>query len=307
MATASPVPNVLVPSGIAGRRAPRPISSRGPIVQALVRTLSNPMGALGAGLVAMLIFGALFAPLVSPFDPTEQHPGSELLPPGSQFLLGTDNLGRDLLSRIIFGSRASLFIGIVAVSLGAGVGIATGLAAGYLRGWVDAVIMRIYDALLSFPAILLGIGIVTVLGSGPLSVSLALAFATLPTFARLMRARVLAERQREYILAARCIGARDGRIMWQHVLPNAVAPLLIQISLTMGFAVLAESALSFLGLGTQPPNPSWGAMLNESRAYLRTAPGFGIFPGLALALLLLGLNFLSDALRDALDPRRTNA
>jgi peptide/nickel transport system permease protein len=265
------------------------------------------MGLLCAGLVAMLVFGALAAPLVSPFDPTEQHPGSELLGPGGQFLLGTDNLGRDLLSRIIFGSRASLFIGIVAVSLGAGAGIATGLAAGYLRGWVDAIIMRIYDALLSFPAILLGIGIVTVLGTGPVSVSLALAFATLPTFARLMRARVLTERQREYILAARCIGARDGRIMWRHVLPNAVAPLLIQVSLAMGFAVLAESALSFLGLGTQPPNPSWGAMLNESRAYLRTAPGFGIFPGLALALLLLGLNFLSDALRDALDPRRTNA
>src|SRR5207302_660804 len=200
-----------------------------------------------------------------------------------------------------------LFIGIVAVALGAGFGIATGLAAGYLRGFVDAVIMRIYDALLSFPAILLGIGIVSVLGTGPLSVALALAFATLPNFARLMRARVLTEREREYILAARCIGARDRRIMWRHVLPIAVAPLLIQISLAMGFAVLAESALSFLGLGTHPPNPSWGAMLNESRAYLRTAPGFGIFPGAALATLLLGLNFLADALRDALDPRRTNA
>jgi peptide/nickel transport system permease protein len=167
--------------------------------------------------------------------------------------------------------------------------------------------MRLYDALLSFPAILLGIGVVSVLGSGALSVGFALAFATIPTFARLMRSRVLSERERDYVLAARCIGAGAGRIMQQHVLPNAVAPLLIQISLSMGFAVLAESALTFLGLGTQPPMPSWGGMLNDSRAYLRTAPGFGIFPGLALALLLLGLNFLSDALRDALDPRRTNA
>ena len=264
------------------------------------------MGLFGAVVVSLLVIGAIAAPLISPFDPIEQHPGSELLPPGGRFLLGTDNLGRDLFSRIIFGSRSSLLVGIVAVGLGAGIGIATGLAAGYLGGWVDAVIMRFYDALLSFPAILLGIGVVSVLGSGPLSVGYALAFATVPTFARLMRSRVLSERERDYVLAARCIGARDGRIMRRHVLPNAVAPLLIQISLSMGIAVLAESALTFLGLGTQPPMPSWGGMLNDSRAYLRTAPGFGIFPGLALALLLLGLNFLSDALRDALDPRRTN-
>jgi peptide/nickel transport system permease protein len=167
--------------------------------------------------------------------------------------------------------------------------------------------MRFYDALLSFPAILLGIAVVSVLGTGMLSVAYALAIASLPTFARLMRSRVLAERERDYVLAARCCGAPDQRIMWLHVLPNAVAPLLIQISLAMGFSVLAESALSFLGLGTQPPDPSWGSMLNESRAYLRTSPGFGIFPGMALATLLLGLNFLADALRDALDPRRTNA
>jgi peptide/nickel transport system permease protein len=265
------------------------------------------MGLFGAIVVLLLVIGAIAAPLISPFDPIEQHPGSELLPPGGRVLLGTDNLGRDLLSRIIFGSRSSLLVGVVAVGLGAGIGIATGLAAGYMGGWPDALIMRFYDALLSFPAILLGIGIVSVLGSGPLSVGYALAIATIPTFARLMRARVLTEREREYVLAARCIGARAGRIMQLHVLPNAVAPLLIQISLSMGFAVLAESALTFLGMGTQPPNPSWGGMLNDSRAYLRTAPGFGIFPGAALALLLLGLNFLSDALRDALDPRRTNA
>jgi peptide/nickel transport system permease protein len=281
-------------------------STRAPLVQALVRTVRNPMGLFGIVVLTVLVLAAILAPLISPFDPIEQHPGSELLGPGGQFLLGTDNLGRDLLSRIIYGSRASMLIGVVAVALGAGLGLATGLAAGYLGGVIDATIMRFYDALLSFPAILLGIGVVSVLGTGPLSVAYALAFATLPNFARLMRARVLTEREREYVVAARCIGARSGRIMWRHVLPNAVAPLLIQISLSMGFAVLAESALSFLGLGTQPPLPSWGGMLNESRAYLRTAPGFGIFPGMALALLLMGLNFLSDALRDALDPRRTN-
>ena len=280
--------------------------SRNSLVQALIRTVHNPMGLFGTVVLAVLVVCALGAPFLSPYNPLEQHPGSELLPPNGQFLLGTDNLGRDILSRIIFGSRASLLVGVVAVGLGATIGIASGLSAGYFGGVVDTVIMRFYDALLSFPAILLGIAVVSVLGTGMLSVAYALAIASLPGFARLMRSRVLAERERDYVLAARACGAADQRIMWLHVLPNAIAPLLIQISLAMGFSVLAESALSFLGLGTQPPDPSWGAMLNESRAYLRTVPTFGIFPGLALALLLLGLNFLSDALRDALDPRRIN-
>jgi len=304
MATAAP--SLATPTVLRRGRA-RSLRVRSPFVQALVRTVSNPMGLLGALIVLILALAAIFAPFISPYDPVQQHPGLELQAPGGGFLLGTDHLGRDLLSRIIFGSRASLLVGVVAVGLGAGFGIASGLAAGYLGGWVDATLMRFFDALLSFPAILLGIGVVSVLGAGPFSVAYALAFATVPTFARLMRARVLTEREREYVVAARCIGARAGRIMWLHVLPNAVAPLLIQISLSMGFAVLAESALTFLGLGTQPPMPSWGGMLNESRAYLRTAPWFGIFPGVALALLLLGLNLLTDALRDALDPRRINA
>jgi peptide/nickel transport system permease protein len=306
MATAAP--RVLLPGGLRTSRLGRSSGgSRGPLYQALARTLRNPMGMFGAAVVVLLAFAALTAPWIAPYNPIEQHAGSELMPPGGAFPLGTDNLGRDLLSRIIFGSRNSLLIGVVAVGLGAGFGLATGLAAGYLGGAVDAVIMRIYDALLSFPAILLGIGLVSVIGTGPFSVAYALAVATVPTFARLMRARVLTEREREYVTAARCIGARSGRIMWQHVLPNAVAPLIIQVSLSMGFAILAESALTFLGLGTQPPQPSWGGMLNESRAYLRTSPSFGIFPGVALATLLLGLNCLTDALRDALDPRRTNA
>jgi peptide/nickel transport system permease protein len=288
-------------------RSARTVRAGNPTVQALQRTIRNPIGLFGMTVLVVLIVCALGAPVLSPYDPLQQHSGAELRPPGGQYLLGTDNLGRDLLSRIIFGSRASLLVGVVAVALGAGVGIATGLAAGYFGGIVDTLIMRFYDALLSFPAILLGIAVVSVLGTGMLSVAYALAIASLPTFARLMRSRVLAERERDYVLAARCCGAPDQRIMWLHVLPNAVAPLLIQISLAMGFSVLAESALSFLGLGTQPPDPSWGSMLNESRAYLRTSPGFGIFPGMALATLLLGLNFLADALRDALDPRRTNA
>jgi peptide/nickel transport system permease protein len=288
-------------------RAARPVGGRSPLVQALARTVRNPSGKIGLTVLGLLVFCALAAPLISPYNPLEQHVGAELRPPGLEYPLGTDNLGRDILSRIIYGSRASLLVGVVAVALGAGIGIATGLAAGYFGGWVDTLIMRFYDALLSFPAILLGIAVVSVIGTGMLPVAYALAIASLPAFARLMRSRVLAERERDYVLAAQCCGATDQRIMWLHVLPNAVAPLLIQISLAMGFSVLAESALSFLGLGTQPPDPSWGSMLNESRAYLRTVPTFGIFPGVALAILLLGLNFLADALRDALDPRRTNA
>jgi peptide/nickel transport system permease protein len=303
MATAAPS---LATPVVRSRRATRSVSARSPLVQALVRTLQNPMGLIGALIVLILIVAAITALFISPYDPIEQHPGLELQPPSAQFWMGTDRLGRDLLSRIIWGSRSSLFIGVIAVGLGAFIGIASGLAAGYMGGWVDGVLMRTFDALLSFPAILLGIGVVSVLGSGALSVALALAVATVPTFARLMRARVLTEREREYVVAAQCLGARSGRIMSRHVLPNAMAPLIIQISLSMGFAVLAESGLTFLGLGTQPPTPSWGGMLNESRAYLRTAPWFGIFPGLALAMLLLGLNLLTDALRDALDPRRTN-
>jgi peptide/nickel transport system permease protein len=307
MATSPPSGAAVSVAAPQSARAARPVGARSPLVQALARTVRNPFGVFGLSVLGLLVFCALAAPVISPYDPLEQHVGAELRPPGLEYLLGTDNLGRDLLSRIIYGSRASLLVGVVAVALGAGIGIATGLAAGYFGGIVDTVIMRFYDALLSFPAILLGIAVVSVIGTGMLPVAYALAIASLPTFARLMRSRVLAERERDYVLAAQCCGASDQRIMWLHVLPNAVAPLLIQISLAMGFSVLAESALSFLGLGTQPPDPSWGSMLNESRAYLRTVPTFGIFPGVALAILLLGLNFLADALRDALDPRRTNA
>ncbi|MFN8525835.1 MAG: ABC transporter permease [Chloroflexota bacterium] len=299
----APIPRS-VEQSTAGSRLAAP---RSPLAQALRRTVRNPAGVFGLTLLSLLVFCALAAPIVSPHDPLLQHPGDELKGPGGAYPLGTDHLGRDLLSRIIYGSRSSLLVGVVAVALGANVGILTGLLAGYFGGLVDTLIMRFYDALLSFPAVLLGIAIVSVLGTGMLNVAYALAIASLPAFARLMRSQVLAQRERDYVLAARCSGASDRRIMWLHVLPNAVAPLLIQIALAMGFSVLVESALSFLGLGTQPPNPSWGAMLNESRAYLRTSPAFGIFPGIALAVLLLGLNFLADALRDALDPRRTNA
>jgi peptide/nickel transport system permease protein len=293
--------------GASRRRVRSHWRSRNPYAQALQRTLRNPMGMFGGTVLLVLVMTALLANVVSPYDPIAQYPGRELQPPGVQHWLGTDHLGRDVLSRVIFGSRNSLLVGVLAVMIGAGAGIFSGLLAGFLGGWVDRVIMRWYDAQMAFPGILLGIAVVTVLGTGMFSVAYALAFGSMPVFARLTRSTVLTERNRDYVLAARCLGGRDIRIMFLHVLPNAIPPLIVALSLSMGFAVLAESSLSFLGLGTQPPDPSWGAMLSDSRAYLQKAAWLAIFPGIALALLLLSLNYLADALREALDPRRINA
>ena len=274
--------------------------------QTFVRVVRNPMGMFGLIVLAVLVICAIGAPVISPFDPTEQHRGSELLPPGLPFVLGTDRLGRDELSRLIWGARNSLTVALLAVLLGAAIGVSTGLLAGYSGGWVDATIMRLYDALLAFPGILLAILIISVLGAGQATVAYALALGSIPGYARLMRSRVFQEREKDYVLAAQTVGATARRVMFVHVLPNAVAPLVYVMALTMGFAVLAESSLSFLGLGTQPPIPSWGAMLTEARPNLRDAPLNSIFPGTCIALLLLSLNFLADALRNALDPRRKN-
>ena len=269
----------------------------------LARTLANPMGLLGLAVLAVLAVAAAAAPLLAPFSPAAQHPGAELRPPGPPYWLGTDEFGRDILSRVVFGSRISLTVGIVAVALGAGAGVPLGMAAAYYGGWADSIIMRSSDALLALPGILLAIAVLAILGSGTAQTACALAIVSVPEFARLMRAVVLVEREREYVHAAVSLGSGDLRLVFRHLLPNSLSPILVQLSLAMSFAVLAEAALSFLGMGTGPPTPSWGGMLQESREYLRQAPWFGVFPGLALALLLLGLNYLSDALRDALDPR----
>ncbi len=277
--------------------------SPNPLVQALSQLVRHPMGAFGLGILVFLTLISILAPLIAPFDPAAQHPSATLLPPKPPYLLGTDEFGRDLLSRIIYGGRISLLVGFVAVALGAGVGVPLGLVAGYFGGRLDNVIMRSCDSLLALPGILLAIAILAVLGTGTLQTALALGIVSVPEFARLMRATVLQEREREYVLAARSVGTDDLHLMLRHVLPNAFGPILVQLSLAMSFAVLAEASLSFLGLGTGPPTPSWGGMLQESREYLRRDPWFGIFPGLALAILLLGLNYLSEALRDLLDPR----
>ena len=276
------------------------------VTEAAIRVLRSPNGALGLFVIGLLVLVAIAAQVLAPYDPIAQHPGRELAPPGGAFPLGTDELGRDLLSRIIYGTRLAFVVSLIAVGVGTAVGVATGLVAGYFGGIVDTMFMRLYDVILTFPGILVGIAVVTVLGPGSINVAWALAVGLAPGAARLIRSCVLTEREREYVVAARSCGARDRRIMWLHILPNSIAPLLVTTFLAFGYAVLAEAGLSFLGLGTQPPQPSWGGMLNTSRAYLRDAPWYGIWPGVSLALLIYGLNSLSDALRDALDPRRSN-
>jgi peptide/nickel transport system permease protein len=276
------------------------------MLQALRRTLRHPMGMFGLTVVCLFVVIAIAAPLIAPYNPSQRFNGFELKPPSLQFLLGTDQLGRDLLSRIIYGTRASLTVGVLAVTIGATVGVLTGLLAGYVGGWPDAAIMRAYDALLAFPGVLLAIAIVAVTGPGIVNVAIAIGIAQMPADARLTRSIVLSQRERDYVLAARSLGATRNRIMGVHVLPNTIPPLLVQLSLAMGVAVLAEAALSFLGLGTQPPTPSWGGMLSDSRPFLRVAPWYGVWPGVALALLLVALNCLADALRHAFDPRRVN-
>jgi len=299
------VPPVALPN--TGRHRPTGgwLRQQPPMVQALASVARSRTGLLG--LVTVLVFIALaaLAPFIAPYSPYELHPLHVLEPPNAEFWLGTDELGRDLLSRVLYGARVSLVVGFLAVAIGAGFGVSSGLVSGYAGGWLDSVIMRLCDVLLAFPGIILGIAVISILGPSSVNVAYALALGGLPFFARLIRSGVLSEREREYVYAARSSGAVDGRIMFRHVLPNTLPPLLVQLSLAMGFAILAEASLSFLGLGTQPPDPSWGSMLNDSRSYLREAPFYGLWPGLALTILLVALNFFSDALRDALDPRRT--
>ncbi|HEY3063728.1 MAG TPA: ABC transporter permease [Chloroflexota bacterium] len=287
--------------------APTVKESPHPVTAAFKRTWRNPLGFFGLAILGLLVFAALTAPFISPYDPIVQHQGKELRGPTAEFWLGTDELGRDLLSRVIWGTRPSLIVAIMVIFIGGGIGICAGLAAGYLGGWVDALLMRVFDALFAFPPILLGFVVIAALGPGTTQVAYAIAIAVVPSLGRVARSLVLKERYRDYVLAARCIGARVGRVMFLHVLPNAISPMIVNIALIMGFSVLAEASLAFLGLGTQPPTPSWGAMLNASRAYLRVDPWMAICPGIVLALLLLGLNYLADALREAFDPRRVNA
>ncbi len=270
-------------------------------VHALLRHRSGMVG-----LIIILVMGliALFAPILAPYGPLEMHAEDRFHPPSATYPFGTDEFGRDILSRVLVGSRVAFTVGMISVGVAALVGVTVGLIAGYAQGKFDSVIMRIFDALLAFPAILLAIVILAVLGPGSLNAILAIAIVTTPAFARLTRANVLVEKNKDYVEAARAIGAKPDRIIFRNIFPNTVSTILVLITVSLAAAVLLESALSFLGLGTPLPAPSWGSMLSIGRGYLSIAPWYSIFPGLAITLLVMGFYLLGDGLRDALDPRR---
>jgi peptide/nickel transport system permease protein len=263
----------------------------------------SPLTVAGLVLVAVLAFTALFAPLLAPADPLKQTLSNRLKPPSAEHWMGTDQLGRDILSRMIYGARISLLIGLVVVGLAAGVGIFVGLVAGYVGGWLDEGLMRITDVFFAFPALILAMAISGALGPSLTNAMIAIAIVSWPVYARLVRGQVLTLRQLEYVDASRSLGASPGRIMWQHILPNSLSPLLVQASFDMGAAILAAAGLSFIGFGTQPPTPEWGIMVSDGRNYIATHSWLSLYPGLAILLTVAAFNLIGDGLRDALDPR----
>ncbi len=264
----------------------------------------NRLAVAGAVIIALLAVVALFAPLIAPFGINEIDVANRLQPPSFDHFFGTDELGRDVFSRVVVASRVSLQVGFVSVGIAVAVGVPIGLLAGYYGGTVDAGLMRAMDILFSFPAILLAIAILAVLGPGITSAMIAIGIVYTPIFARITRGSVLGVKQQVFIRAARSLGAKDSRILRTHVLPNVIAPITVQTSLSLAFAILSEAALSFLGLGVQPPDPAWGRMLAEGRGFFADAPWMAIFPGLAILLTVLAFNFVGDGLRDALDPQQ---
>jgi len=295
-------------SGIADRvpalsRPPAVHRARGRRWAVLRQAARTRLGPLGVVVMLVALAVAFLAPVISPYDPLKQDLGNTLARPDRAHLMGTDNVGRDVLSRMIWGTRVSLLAGFGSVALAMATGGLLGLLAGYAGGRTDGLVMRLMDAVLSFPPLVLALALGAVLGAGLTGVVIALGVVYTPTFARLMRGQVLTITAREYVEAARALGAPGWRIAWRHVLPNAAAPIVIQASLSVAFAILAEASLSFLGLGIQPPGASWGSMINAGRGYLQQAPWIVFWPGAALFVTVVGLNFVGDAVRDALDPR----
>jgi peptide/nickel transport system permease protein len=272
--------------------------------QRALRRLARRRGAMaGLGCVVFFVLLALFAPWVAPHDPLATSWSAVRQAPGAHYLFGTDEIGRDVLSRVIWGTRASLLAGLVSVCISLALGVPVGLAAGYLGGWVDALISRITDAMLACPFLILAIALAAFLGPSLTNAMIAIGISATPIFIRLTRAQVLAVKVEDYVEAARAVGNSHLRIALRHILPNVVAPLIVQATLAIAAAVIAEASLSFLGLGQQPPSPSWGSMLNTAKNYIDNAPWMSVWPGLSIFLLVLSFNLLGDGLRDAFDPR----
>jgi peptide/nickel transport system permease protein len=269
-----------------------------------LRRLLRDRGAVVALVILVLIIAsAVLAPLLPLASPIQVDAPHALYSPGTPYLFGSDQYGRDVFSRVVYGGRISLLVGPIAVIIALVPGVAVGLVAGYYANWLDTVLMRIIDVMLAFPGVLLALGIVAVLGPSLTSLMIAVGISTIPTYARLTRASVLAARENLYVDAARVVGASDLSILLRHMLPNVVAPIIVISTLGVGAAILVAATLSFLGLGSQPPTPEWGRMLSEGRQYLREQWWIATFPGLAIMLTVLALNVLGDGLRDVLDPR----
>lgn len=267
------------------------------------RLKRNKAALAGGAIVAVFVAVALAAPLIAPYDPNEGDLGMRLKPPSAAHWLGTDALGRDVLSRIVYGAQVSLQIQIVAVLIALVAGTLLGMFGGYYGGWADHLIMRAMDILLAFPGIFLAISIIAVLGPGLLNLMLAAGIYSVPQFARIVRGSILSLKEKEFVEAARAAGESDRSILFRYLLPNSMAPIIIQTTLRMATVLLTASGLSFLGLGVQPPRAEWGAMLSTARPYLITAPHVATFPGLAIMLVVMGFNLFGDGLRDSLDPR----
>ena len=280
-----------------------PVSSQGQWRIAWRMLSHNATGMVGLVGLALIALVTLVSPLIAPYDPTHMDFDSLLVPPNDRYWFGTDDLGRDILSRVLWGGRESLRVAVMAECIAMGGGIMVGLASGFYRGLVDAIIQRLVDVALAFPTILLLLTIVSALGPSLTTVLIAAGFSAIPIYTRLVRGSVLAASNFEYVTAARLIGATSVRVMYRHILPNVVAPIIIYGTLGLGGVIMATAGLSYIGLGAQPPSPEWGAMLNYGRSYLRDAWWMSVWPGLAIFLVVLSINLLGDGLRDALDPR----
>ena len=267
------------------------------------RLRKNKAAVFGLVIIALLLVTALFAPLIAPYHYDEQNLDEAFISPSARHVMGTDNFGRDILSRIIYGSRISLMVGFIAVGIGMVIGGTLGAISAYYGGVTDNLLMRLIDVLLAMPSILLAISISAALGPGLVNAMIAVGIGTVPNYARVTRASVLTVKEREYVEAARCVGAKNGRIILTHIIPNALAPMIVQATLGVASAILSAAALSFIGLGIQPPTPEWGAMLSAGRSYIRDYWYIVTFPGLAIMVTIFALNLFGDGLRDALDPR----
>ncbi len=271
-----------------------------------LRLIHNRLAIIGMLITAAVVLTALFASAIAPQDPLRLNIADRLKPPSPAHWMGTDHLGRDIFSRIVFGAQISLQVGVVAVALGTIIGLIAGAAAGYLGSRVDMVVMGLMDAVYAFPAILLALVLVAAFGASLVTVMTAIAIVRIPIFARTVRGSVLAEREKEYVQAAQCIGQNPVWILFRHILPNTLAPLIVVTTTYFATAIVVEASLSFLGLGVPPPAASWGVMLNDGRKYMEAYPHVVIFPGAAISLTVLGFNLLGDGLRDVLDPRLKN-